>query len=113
MINKNYDKSYKESDRKLNYAESLAIRMVKGQKLRLHEKLLLAERYPDLKAMAKRAIEDNEKLKEIIKKCKDENEVQRELSKATIKVKVMEKSGFITEAQKNIKIAAIKETKKL
>ncbi|MGL5313392.1 MAG: hypothetical protein ACRC92_09105 [Peptostreptococcaceae bacterium] len=106
------DGLYKESINEINYAKELSIKIVQGEKLVLEEERLLAEKYPEYKIMAERALEDSKKLRELIKECRSEKEVQQELSKATIKVKVMFKSGFLTEYQNRIKMEAIKAVKR-
>lgn len=106
------DSLYKESINEINYAEELAIKIVQGKKLVLQEEILLAEKYPEYKIMAESALEDGKKLRARIIKCRSDKEVQQELSKAIIKVKVMFKSGFLTEIQNSIKLEAIKEIKR-
>ena len=92
-------------------ADTIATKMVKGEKLTASEQKFIIEKYPEIKQLAEQSLKESKDLKEQIKNCKTEEEKQQVTSKAIENLEEMFKKGIISPMQLKFKMLAIESIK--
>ncbi|MDU1539442.1 MAG: hypothetical protein E6902_07460 [Paeniclostridium sordellii] len=92
-------------------SDTIATKMVKGEKLTASEQKFIIEKYPEIKQLADQSLKESKDLKEQIKNCKTEEEKQQVTSKAIDNLEEMFKKGIISPMQFKFKMLAIESIK--
>lgn len=90
-------------------AQLISIKIVRGEKPTQKELNFIKSKYPDMKQIAEESKKECNNLKEILKYCKTDKEVEILISNKTNDIYKMIKDGTLSEAQAKIKTSAVDE----
>lgn len=90
-------------------AESVAIKLIKGEKLSSGEENLIKEKYPELNKLAKESLKECNTLKENLRACDTQDQKDKLISKEVINIEEKGKLGLLSKTEVKIKMIAINE----
>ncbi|MCR8747054.1 hypothetical protein [Romboutsia lituseburensis] len=90
-------------------AESVVIKLIKGEKLSSSEENLIKEKYPELNKLAKESLKECNILKEKLKACDTQNQRDKLISKEVRNIEEKGKLGLLSKTEVKIKMIAINE----
>lgn len=105
-------KSFTESQKELNKAEIIAVKIIKGEKLTPKEQQIINQKFPEVKEMVEKATKQYSNLREQLKSCKTDHERQSIISNAIKDIKNLDKNNLISKTEVKVKIAVIEEIAK-
>lgn len=90
-------------------AISISIKIITEEKLSSYEEKFITNKYPNIKKLAQDSKEDAKELKNLIKNCNSDEEINDLISKEIDNIKLMGKKGLFSELEVKIKLAVIKD----
>lgn len=90
-------------------AISISIKIITEEKLSSYEEKFITNKYPNIKKLAQDSKEDAKELKNLIKNCNSDEEINDLISKEIDNIKIMGKKGLFSELEVKIKLAVIKD----
>lgn len=90
-------------------AESIVVKLIKGEKLSSGEENLIKEKYPELNKLAKESLKECNILKEKLKGCDTQDKRDKLISKEVRNIEEKGKLGLISKTEVKIKMIAINE----
>lgn len=90
-------------------AESIVVKLIKGEKLSSGEENLIKEKYPELNKLAKESLKECNILKEKLKACDTQDKRDKLISKEVRNIEEKGKLGLISKTEVKIKMIAINE----
>lgn len=90
-------------------AESVVIKLIKGEKLSSGEENLIKEKYPELNKLAKESLKECNTLKENLRACDTQDQKDKLISKEVRNIEEKGKLGLLSKTEVKIKMIAINE----
>lgn len=90
-------------------AESVVIKLIKGEKISSGEENLIKEKYPELNKLAKESLKECNTLKENLRACDTQDQKDKLISKEVRNIEEKGKLGLLSKTEVKIKMIAINE----